>query len=147
MKISCFDFKKMMIEKLERDGGKSQYKMLKGGIMNLWLSENCNGIINDHFSINCTFEVLYAIYEMAISLGGKMYFGASAAQKGLKIGSNEFPVDTIDAFVAMEFYGKTVGEKTTRRSTYYAAILDWAGFVTNHWGGYLTVKQEYMCEG
>lgn len=76
-----------------------------------------------------------------------MYFGANAAQKGLKIGSVDFPVDTIDAFVAIEFYGKTVGEKTTRRSTYYAAILDWAGIVTNHWGGYITVKKEYMSEG
>ena len=73
-----------------------------------------------------------------------MYLGAGAAQQGQKIGSDSFPVDTIDGFISIEFYGKSVGDKTLRRSTYYAAILDWAGFATNHRGGYLTVNKKYM---
>lgn len=106
MKISYSDFKKTMLSKLIRDGGKSQYRMLRGGIMNLWLSKNGDGIKNDHYSLNCEFKILYAIYEKAISLGGEMYLGANAAQKGERIGNDDFPVDTIDGFISVEFYGK-----------------------------------------
>ncbi|MDE5562228.1 MAG: hypothetical protein K2J01_01625 [Clostridiales bacterium] len=144
MKISYSDFEKVIRDKLVRDGGKSQLTMINGGIMKLWLSNNGDGIKNDHYSLNCKFNILYAIYEKAVSLGGEMYLGANAAQNGQRIGSDSFPVDTIDGFISLEFYGKNVGDKTMRRSTYYAAILDWAGFVTNHWGGYITVNKGYM---
>lgn len=146
MKICYSDFEKTILDKFERDGGKSQLTMMKGDIMTLQLSKNGDGIRNDHYSLNCKLKILYAIYEQAISLGGKMYLGANAAQNGQRIGSDGFSVDTIDGFISIEFYGKNVGDKTLRRSTYYAAILDWAGFVTNHWGGYITVKKEYMSE-
>ena len=76
-----------------------------------------------------------------------MYRGDAAAQNGAKIGSEELPIDTIDAFIAVEFYGASVGASTLRRSTYYAAILAWAGIVENHRskgeGGYIVVKPEY----
>ena len=118
--------------------------MINGGIMNLRLAETGDGIKNNHYSLNCKFDILYAIYEKAITLGGKMYLGASVANRGKRIGSDSFPVDTIDGFISLEFYGKKVGDTTLRRSTYYAAILDWAGFVTNHRGGYITVNKIYM---
>lgn len=147
MKISYSDFEKTMLDKLTRDGGKSQLTMINGGVMHLWLSDSKNGIINSRYSsLNCKFKILYAIYEKAISLGGEMYLGANAAQNGQKIGSDGFPVDTIDGFISIEFYGKSVGDKTLRRSTYYAAILDWAGFATNRRGGVITIKKEYMSE-
>ena len=147
MKISYSDFEKTILDKLERDGGKSQLTMINGGIMNLWLSDSKNGIINSRYSsLNCEFNILYAIYEKAISLGGEMYLGANAAHNGQRIGSDGFPIDTIDGFISIEFYGRSVGDKTLRRSTYYAAILDWTGIVTNHRGGYITVKKEYMSE-
>ncbi|HIY96856.1 MAG TPA: hypothetical protein H9729_04140 [Candidatus Borkfalkia excrementigallinarum] len=147
MKISYADFEKTMRDKLERDGGKSQLTMINGGIMNLWLSDSKNGIINSRYSsLNCEFKILYAIYEKAVSLGGEMYLGANAAQNGQKIGGDGFPVDTIDAFISINFYGKKIGDKTMRRSTYYAAILDWAGFVTNNRGGTITIKKEFMSE-
>lgn len=146
MKITYSDFEKTMLDKLECDGWESQHTMIKDGIMKLWLSENSDEIKNDHYSVNCKFKILYAIYEQAISLGGTMYLGANAAHNGQRIGSDGFPVDTIDGFISIEFYGKNVRDTTQRRSTYYAAILDWAGFVTNHRGGYITVKKEYMSE-
>ena len=147
MKISYSDFEKTMLDKLARDGGKSQLTMINGGVMNLWLSDSKNGIINSRYSsLNCEFKILYAIYEKAVSLGGEMYLGASAAQNGQRIGSDGFPVETIDGFISIEFYGKSGGDKTLRRSTYYAAILDWAGFAINRRGGVITIKQEYMGE-
>ena len=146
MKITYSDFEKTIRDKLERENGQSQFPMLKGGVMNFSLSNKNDGIKNDHYTLNCKFKILYAIYEMAVSLGGKMYLGASAANNGKRIGSDDLPVDTIDGFISIEFYNKKIGDKTMRRSTYYAAILDWAEFVTNHWGGYITVKKEYMSE-
>ena len=146
MKISYSDFEKVIRDKLVRENGQSQFPMLKGGIMKFSLSKQNDGIKNDHYSLNCKFKILYAIYEKAISLGGEMYLGANAAQNGQRIGSDDFSIDTIDGFISIEFYGKNVGDKTTRRSTYYAAILDWAGFATNHWGGYITINKEFMSE-
>ena len=145
MKINYADFEHAVLDKMAKEGGASQVRMINGGIMKLWLSERKNGIINDRFSsLNCEFKILYAIYDKALSLGGKMYLGANAAQNGQRIGSDGFPVDTIDAFISLEYYNKKIGDKTMRRSTYYAAILAWAGLVTNHRGGYVTVNKEYM---
>lgn len=139
MKISYPYLKKTILDKLICDGGKSQLTMIKGGTMDLWLSDNKDGVMNSRYlPLNCDFKILYAIYEKAILLGGRMYLGANAAQNGQRIGSEGFSVDTIDGFISIEFYGKNIGDKTTRRSTYYAAILDWAGFVTNHKGGFIT---------
>lgn len=45
MKISYSDFEKTMLDKLTRDGGKSQLTMINGGVMYLWLSDSKNGII------------------------------------------------------------------------------------------------------
>ncbi len=145
MKIGYSDFVKTILDKLEQDGGKSQLTMINGGIMKLWLSDSKNGIINSRLSsLNCEFTILYAIYEKAISLGGEMYLGANAAQNGQRIGSDGFPADTIDGFISINFYGKNIGDKTLRRSTYYAAILDWAGFAKNHRGGVITIREAYM---
>ena len=147
MKISYADFEKTILDKLARDGGKYQINIINGGVMNIWLWYSKNGIINYRYSsLNCEFKILYASYEKAISLGGEMYLGANAAQNGQRIGSDGFPVDTIDGFISIEFYGKNVGDKTLRRSTYYAAILDWAGFATNHRGGVITINKEFMSD-
>ena len=144
MKITYNDFKQSILEKINAVG-KGAYKMLKDDTMYIWLSDSGDGLLNSRYEqLECKFTELYAIYEKAIELGGTMYLGASAARSGKKIGSSDFPLDTIDAFVAINYYGNEVGDKITRRSTYYAAILDWAGFVDNHWGGYITVKSRYM---
>lgn len=145
MKIDYFDFGDIIREKLTRDGGKSQHIMLNGGVMELWLSENKTDIINSRYpSLKCEFRILYAIYEKALSLGGEMYLGASSAQNGQRIGSDGLSIDTIDGFISTEFYGKSIGDTTLRRSTYYAAILDWAGIAINHRGGFITIKKEFV---
>lgn len=108
--------------------------------MKLWLSENGDGVMNSRYtSLNCEFKILYSVFNKAISLGGQMDLGANAAQNGTRIGSGGLSVDTIDGYISTEFYGKNIGDKTLRRSTYYAAILDWAGFVANHRGGYIYI--------
>ena len=68
------------------------------------------------------------------------------AQKGKKIGSEDFPLETIDAYIGVKYYGAEIGKTTTRRSTYYAAILAWAGICYNYksdgnaLGGYIQIK-------
>lgn len=145
MKISYEEFKKIILDKLAQDGGR--HPMMKGGLIRFSLSEKGDGLMNDHYkALNCKFEILYAIYEKALSLGGRMYLGANEAVAGKKIGSNEFPVDTIDAFISIEFYNRTIGDSTLRRSTYFAYILEWAGFATNHRGGYITINKKFLSE-
>lgn len=140
-KINYSEFEKIILGKLANDGGSSEHIMLNRGIMKLWLSEKNDGIRNSRYSLNCEFKILYAIYEKAVSLGGTMYLGASAAHGGKRIGDKSFPVDTIDGFISLNFYGKKLKDSTLRRSTYYAAVLDWAGFAKNHRGGYITVNK------
>ncbi len=147
MKLTYLEFVEIIIDKLKRDGGLSRHTMLNKREMKLWLSTEGNGIITSNYSsLNCKFMVLYDILTKAAELGGEMYLGANAAQNGCKIGSAELPVDTIDGFISVKWYGKHIGESTQRRSTYYAYVLEWAGFVVDHRGGYITVKTEFMQE-
>lgn len=139
---------KVIQDKFLKCGGSAKMPMLKGEPLDIWVSSTGNGIENSGFpALVCEWQILEAIVNKANELGGMMYRGDSAAQKGSKIGSDDFPLDTIDAFISVEFYGKRVGEITLRRSTYYAAILAWAGIVENHRskgnGGYIVVKPEY----
>ena len=122
--------------------------MLKGEPLDIWVLSSGEGVANSGFSsLVCEWSIFDAIIKKANELGGKMYRGDGAAQKGEKIGTTEFPVDTMDAFLALEFYNGAIGETTTRRSTYYAGILAWAGIVENHrsvgQGGYITVNPAF----
>ena len=144
MKISYSDFKRTILEKFKQNNGRGYFKMMNDKIMELWISADGKGVENSQYKCVCDFVSLYAVYEKAIELGGKMYLGAKAAQDGKKIGSSDLSIDTIDAFVSMEFDGKDIGDTTTRRSTYYSAILDWAGFVSKCRGGFIVVRPQYM---
>lgn len=139
---------KIIQEKLMKCGGKAKMKMLKGDPLDIWVASSGKGIENSGYTqLVCEWHILEAIVNKANELGGTMYRGDSAAQNGAKIGSEELPLDTIDAFVSVEFYGANIGTTTTRRSTYYSAILAWAGIVDNYRskgkGGYIVVKPEF----
>lgn len=139
---------KVIQDKFLKCNGKSQMKMLKGEPLDIWVSASGNGVENSGFTqLICEWNILEAIVKKANELGGTMYKGDVAAQNGAKIGSEELPLDTIDAFISLEFYGAKEGASTLRRSTYYAAILAWAGIVENNRskgnGGYIVVKPEY----
>ncbi len=129
--------------KLSAEHGEASCPMLKNGSQKIWLTKD--GVVMSGFSnLVCEWRIFDAIVEKAKELGGKMYRGDGAAQSGKKIGSDDFPIDTIDAFIGLNFYGAEVGGTTTRRSTYYAAILAWAGICFNYRsdgiGGYIVIK-------
>lgn len=139
---------KVIQDKFLECGGKSQMTMLRNGPLEIWISPSGEGVANSGYKgFICEWHILESIVKKANELGGMMYKGDSAAQNGAKIGSPELPLNTIDAYISLEFYGANQGESTLRRSTYYAAILAWAGIVENHRsngkGGYIIVKPEY----
>ncbi len=136
-------------EKIIAHGGKSLMPVLKGNPVPFYLSSTNDGLISEGLpKVVLEWHIFDAIVKKAISLGGKMYRGDSAAQNGAKIGSDELPLDTIDGFISTQFYGAQEGNTTLRRSTYYAGILDWAGIAVNHRsqerGGFITINPEYM---
>lgn len=139
--ISEQELKTILIEKLDQCGGEAYVPMLRrGNFMHIRLSENKDGIEKlGTPRIVCTFHELHAVYQKIIELGGKMYLGANEAHAGHRIGSEKFPIDMMAAFIAIEFYGQKIGETTRRLSTYYSAILDWAGVATKHRGGFIIV--------
>ena len=121
---------KRIIELLKQNGGKAECPMLKGDPLVIWLTSD--GVKNSGFAnFVCEWQIFDAIVGKVRELGGKMYRGDSAAQNGAKIGSPELPLDSIDAYISIEFYGNQEGKSTLRRSTYYAAILAWAGICKN----------------
>ena len=139
---------KAIQDKFLECGGKSKMSMLKGEPLDIWVSSSGKGIENSGYTaLVCEWHILEAIVKKANELGGIMYRGDAASQNGAKIGSEELPLDTIDAFISIEFYGGSIGASTIRRSTYYSAILAWAGIVENHRskgkGGYIVVKPEF----
>lgn len=130
----------VIIDKLIKNGGHAECPVLRGDPIKIWLESD--GIHNSSFpSLVCEPRIIDAIVEKTNELNGKMYRGDAAAQQGKKIGSEDFPLDTIDAFIGIKFYGAQIGKATTRRSTYYAMILAWAGICTNNRsdgiGGYI----------
>lgn len=132
-------------------GGESLMPVLKGAPVPFHLSSGKDGLESDGLrGVVLKWEIFDAIVKKAISLGGKMYRGDSAAQNGARIGSDELSLDTIDGFISTEFYGAKVGDTTLRRSTYYSGILAWANIVVNHrsqgHGGFITVNAEFMNE-
>lgn len=119
-----------IIRLLNENGGSAECPMLRGKPLKIWLTRE--GVKNAGFpDLICEWKIFDAIVEKAKELGGKMYRGDSAAQNGEKIGSEKLPLDTIDAFISVNFYDNQIGKATTRRSTYYAAILAWAGICEN----------------
>ncbi|MDO4847587.1 MAG: hypothetical protein Q3968_05605 [Clostridiaceae bacterium] len=130
-------------KKLIDCGGTAYCKMLKGAPLKIWITDK--GVMNSGFDgFVCEWRIFDAIVDKAKELGGTMYRGDSAAQNGAKIGTPELPLDTIDAFISVRFYGNRIGNSTLRRSTYYSAILAWAGICTNNRsrgkGGYIVLK-------
>ena len=139
---------KVIQDKFMECGGKAKMPMLKGAPLDIWVAASGEGVENSGYAaLVCEWRILEAIVKKANELGGIMYKGDAAAQSGARIGSEAFPLDTIEAFIALEFYGGSIGATTTRRSTYYAAILAWAGIVENRRsqgkGGYIVVKPQY----
>ncbi|MBO4594436.1 MAG: DUF2089 family protein, partial [Clostridia bacterium] len=117
--------------KLNETHGEAECPMLKGEPQKIWLTQE-GVVFSGYPNLVCKWEIIDDIENKIKELGGKMYRGDGAAQKGRKIGSEEFPLDTIDAYIGIKYYGAQVGKTTTRRSTYYAAILTWAGVCLNY---------------
>lgn len=132
---------KILKQKFNECGGKTYIPMLKGEDKLFWATEE--GLYNNGFKgYLCRWEDFDLITKKLEELGGKMYRGDSAAQRGYHLGSKELPLDTMDGFIALNIHRDTIGRPITRRSTYYAVVLDWAGIVknrrgTNGRGGYI----------
>lgn len=136
-------------DKIVAHGGQALMPVLKGEPVPFWLSPTKEGLESKGLrGVLLEWRIFDAIVKKAISLGGLMYRGDGAAQSGAKIGSDELSLDTMDGFLATEFYGANIGDTTLRRSTYYAGILDWAGIAVNHRsqgkGGFITINPEFM---
>lgn len=82
------------------------------------------------------YDILGFIYEYLIS-----NFAVNAGKK-----AGEFYTPH-DSFISLKFYGSNIGDTTLRRSTYYAAILAWAGICNNMrskgQGGYIMLLPEW----
>ena len=136
-----------IIRAFNEHGGVADCPMMRGQSIKIWMTKD--GVKNSALpSLLCTWKQFDEILEKAIALGGIMYRGDTAAQNGSRIGSNELPLDTMESFIAMNYFGRKEGETTVRRSTYYAAIMKWAGVCDNcrsdGKGGYISVAEWLM---
>ena len=133
--------------RFNEQGGVVDCPMMRGPAIKIWMTKD--GVKNSALpSLLCTWQQFDDILEKAIALGGIMYRGDTAAQNGSRIGSKELPLDTMESFIAMNYFGRKEGETTVRRSTYYAAIMKWAGVCDNCRsdgnGGYISVAKWLM---
>lgn len=143
---------KIIKEKLKSNGGKGTMSMLKGEDMDIYLSADNEGVIASGYPIlTMKWGMFEEIVKKASLLGGNMLRGDAGSQAGAKIGSEDLPLDSIDAFVSMKYFNRQKGETTTRRSTYFAAVLDWAGIATNcrsrGQGGYIELEPDFLDYG
>ncbi len=73
-----------------------------------------------------------ALKLVAMSNGGKIYYGDHEFHSGARLGGVGGYNDTINAIVARRCLGKQDGESSSRFSTYIAALLECVGFATMH---------------
>ena len=124
---------KILKQKFNECGGEAYVPMLKGEDKLFWATEE--GLYNNGFKgYLCRWEDFDLIMKKLEELGGMMYRGDSAAHGGYKLGSEELPLDTMDGFIALNIHKEQIGQSITRRSTYYAVVLAWAGIVKNRRG-------------
>ena len=113
-----------------------------------WASEDGEGILTDKLSryVVLKWEHFDAIVKKANSLGGRIYRGDDVAQSGGRLGA-DISENTIEGYVSMVCDKLPYGEKVTRRSTYYAGILAWAGIAEMHRsegrGSYISITEPY----
>ena len=132
-------------KKIEQCAGKGYIPTLKGENIPFWIADDQSGfVVKQLKNVVFTFEMFDDIVKKANELGGKMYRGDAAAQAGERLGSEKLSYDTIDGFLADKYFDTKENETVTRRSTYIAGILAWAGIATNHksegQGGYITIN-------
>lgn len=134
-------------EKIIQCDGEAYMPVLRGLPIYFWMSPTGNGLeveqLNDYV---LTWDEFAEIVVKANELGGKMYRGDALAQGGGKLGY-DIPYECMEGFIAKELLHTADGTSVTRRSTYYAGILAWAGIVTIHKsqgnGSFITVNSEY----
>ncbi len=121
--------------------------MLRGKPIRVTATEEGVKIIS-FMPITCEWKIFDAVVAKAAELGGVMYRGDVSAQQGKLIGAEDFSLDTMDAFISVNFYDNTPGNPTIRRSTYYAAILAWAKICSNNrsegMGGYIKLNASWL---
>jgi hypothetical protein len=123
-------------------GGKVYVPMLRG--KDKLFRATREGLYNDGFKgYLCKWEEFDEIINKLQELGGMMYRGDVAAQKGFKLGSDKLPLDTMDGYIALNFHHDKIGRSITRRSTYYACVLACANIVSNRRGK--NGKGGYIC--
>lgn len=135
-----------IIRKFNRCHGVNHLQTLKGKDVTIWMTKS--GVrLSSHPDMLCKWEIIDALVKKIKHLGGKMYRGDYEANLGFAIGEG-LPVNTMEAFIAMEFYGKKIGEGTIRRSTYYAAVMAWGEILFNQKsdgkGGYVELTTMWM---
>ena len=135
---------KLLKQKFNDCGGEAYIPMLKGEDKLFWATNE--GLYNNGFKgYLCRWEEFDALINKLQELGGLMYRFDSAAQSGKKLGSDDLPLDSMEGFIAVNFHNDAIGRTITRRSTYYAVVLDWAEIVHNrraHNGkpGYICIR-------
>lgn len=108
----------------------SEMEMLRGKKIEIELVES--GVIAKSLpKFVMKWEMFEAILNKAKDNGGIMFKGDSAAQGGYLLGSPELSLETIDGLIAYEFLNIKPGTKITRRSTYFAGVLNWANLAKN----------------
>ncbi len=134
-------------ELLEERNGLVKVAMLRGKPIRVSATKE-GVVINSFMPITCEWRIFDALVAKAAELGGIMYRGDVSAQQGKLIGEEDFALDTMDAFISVNFYDNKPGNPTIRRSTYYAAILAWAKICTNNrsegQGGYIKLYSAWL---
>lgn len=137
----------VIIDKFNENEGIAKLQSLRGKENVAWMTQD--GVVFANFpGLICKWEMFNGIVEKARELGGKMYRGDVAAQNGEKVGEG-LSLDTIDGFVSFKFFEKKIGSYAVRRSTYFAAVLDWAGIAKNYRaedekGGYIELNEGWI---
>lgn len=133
-------------DRLYKNGGVIDIPLLNGEMCRVVMSKDCKYFTSNKlnkYRLRYDFSVFDVITDLLRrSKGGKANKGAGRG-KNDKVGYGKCTKDTVLGAIAINYFGKGLGESTYDPVFVLAAIMDWAG-VAHNLRGYIQLDVRYF---
>lgn len=132
--------------KLYENGGTVEIRLLDGKSCKIVASKDGKTFTSDKLN-NYNNAFRYEVFDHVVDLlkKSKQYTAPKGNARGKedKVGYGKCTADTITGTIAVNYYGKSIGESTFDPTFVISAILDWSGIAYNK-RGYVTLTPQYI---
>lgn len=108
--------------------------LYSGDLCEIGFDPNGKGLVSPKIPVpnHHIWEVFDAALEVVLQNGGKAMMGK--ARSGAKLGSDDFPLQSVEGYIAQKVHGAQIGETVFGPGFVIPAVLDWAEICNNERG-------------